>query len=52
MARAAMPHTSGASPVHALADAAPTPFWLDDQQIAGLVAHEGGPGGGYSGLWT
>ncbi|PJJ04793.1 glycine/D-amino acid oxidase-like deaminating enzyme [Streptomyces sp. 2333.5] len=60
MARAAMPHTPGASPVHALADAAPTPFWLDDPaRPAALPALVGDEtcdllvvGGGYSGLWT
>ncbi|MGV4928795.1 NAD(P)/FAD-dependent oxidoreductase [Streptomyces sp. BHT-5-2] len=67
MARAAMPNTSGApgsaptpSPVHALADAALTPFWLEDpaRPDAGpaLVGDEHCDllvvGGGYSGLWT
>ncbi|MEU5545864.1 FAD-dependent oxidoreductase [Streptomyces sioyaensis] len=55
-----MPHTPGASPVHALADAAPTPFWLDDPaRPAALPALVGDEtcdllvvGGGYSGLWT
>ncbi|MFI1305168.1 NAD(P)/FAD-dependent oxidoreductase [Streptomyces sioyaensis] len=55
-----MPHTSGASPVHALADAAPTPFWLDDPARPAarpaLVGDETCDllvvGGGYSGLWT
>ncbi|MFI1739635.1 NAD(P)/FAD-dependent oxidoreductase [Streptomyces sioyaensis] len=55
-----MPHTPGASPVHALADAAPTPFWLDDPaRSAALPALVGDEtcdllvvGGGYSGLWT
>ncbi|MFG2864610.1 NAD(P)/FAD-dependent oxidoreductase [Streptomyces sioyaensis] len=55
-----MPHTPGASPVHALADAAPTPFWLDDPaRPAALTALVGDEtcdllvvGGGYSGLWT
>lgn len=60
MARAAMPHPSGASPVHALADAAPTPFWLDDparpDALPALTGDETCDllvvGGGYSGLWT
>lgn len=60
MARAAMPYPSGASPVHALADAEPTPFWLTDpaRPVAepALVGDETCDllvvGGGYSGLWT
>ncbi|MBL1092807.1 FAD-dependent oxidoreductase [Streptomyces sp. 9-7] len=48
------------SPVHALADAAPTPFWLDDPARPAaqpaLVGDENCDllvvGGGYSGLWT
>ncbi|WXK81711.1 FAD-dependent oxidoreductase [Streptomyces sirii] len=48
------------SPVHALADAAPTPFWLDDparpDALPALVGDESCDllvvGGGYSGLWT
>ncbi|MFI6767238.1 NAD(P)/FAD-dependent oxidoreductase [Streptomyces sp. NPDC050355] len=56
MARAAMTP----SPVHALADAAPTPFWLDDparpDALPALVGDESCDllvvGGGYSGLWT
>lgn len=61
MARAAMPYMSGAqSPVQALADAAPTPFWLDDparpQAQPALIGDETCEllvvGGGYSGLWT
>ncbi|WP_411123225.1 NAD(P)/FAD-dependent oxidoreductase [Streptomyces sp. x-19] len=59
MARAAM-KTSGASPVHALADAARTPFWLEDPARPAvepaLVGDEHCDllvvGGGYSGLWT
>ncbi|MER7984762.1 FAD-dependent oxidoreductase [Streptomyces noursei] len=59
MARAAM-KTSGASPVHALADAARTPFWLEDPARPAaepaLVGDERCDllvvGGGYSGLWT
>ncbi|MEU5212072.1 FAD-dependent oxidoreductase [Streptomyces sp. NPDC020742] len=55
-----MPHSSGASPVHALADAAPTPFWLEDparpDARPALVGDETCDllvvGGGYSGLWT
>ncbi|GAU70069.1 putative oxidoreductase [Streptomyces sp. NBRC 110611] len=55
-----MSHPSGASPVHALADAAPTPFWLDDplrpDPLPALVGDETCDllvvGGGYSGLWT
>ncbi|MFF4601196.1 NAD(P)/FAD-dependent oxidoreductase [Streptomyces sp. NPDC001339] len=55
-----MSHPSGASPVHALADAAPTPFWLDDplrpEALPALVGDETCDllvvGGGYSGLWT
>ncbi|MFU9037176.1 MULTISPECIES: NAD(P)/FAD-dependent oxidoreductase [Streptomyces] len=57
MARAAM---NAPSPVHALADAAPTPFWLDDPARPAaqpaLVGDENCDllvvGGGYSGLWT
>ncbi|MFH8552634.1 NAD(P)/FAD-dependent oxidoreductase [Streptomyces celluloflavus] len=62
MARAAMPHQTGAtSPaVRALADAVPTPFWLDDpdrpEARSALVGDETCDllvvGGGYSGLWT
>ncbi|MEU7637269.1 FAD-dependent oxidoreductase [Streptomyces sp. NPDC039016] len=60
MARAAMPKTSGASPVHALADAALTPYWLEDPARPAaepaLVGDEHCDllvvGGGYSGLWT
>ncbi|MEV0373442.1 FAD-dependent oxidoreductase [Streptomyces sp. NPDC050636] len=60
MARAAMPYISGASPVRALADAAPTPFWLEDPDrpdaLPALVGDETCDllvvGGGYSGLWT
>ncbi|MFG2288739.1 NAD(P)/FAD-dependent oxidoreductase [Streptomyces sp. NPDC048595] len=56
MARAAM----NPSPVHALADASPTPFWLDDparpDALPALVGDETCDllvvGGGYSGLWT
>ncbi|GAA2652057.1 FAD-dependent oxidoreductase [Streptomyces lunalinharesii] len=59
MARAAM-QTSGAAPVHALADAARTPFWLEDPARPAaepaLVGDERCDllvvGGGYSGLWT
>ncbi|MFD7663385.1 NAD(P)/FAD-dependent oxidoreductase [Streptomyces sp. NPDC059788] len=55
MARAAM-----TTPVHALADAAPTSFWLDDAArpaaLPALVGDERTDllvvGGGYSGLWT
>ncbi|MEU3709414.1 NAD(P)/FAD-dependent oxidoreductase [Streptomyces catenulae] len=57
MARAAM---NAPSPVHALADATPAPFWLDDpDRPAALPALTGDThcdllvvGGGYSGLWT
>lgn len=57
MARAAM---NAPSPVHALADAAPTPFWLDDparpDPRPALIGDETCDllvvGGGYSGLWT
>ncbi|GAB7030678.1 FAD-dependent oxidoreductase [Streptomyces sp. NPDC021749] len=57
MARAAM---NAPSPVHALADATPTPFWLDDPARPAaqpaLVGDENCDllvvGGGYSGLWT
>ncbi|MFK0290924.1 NAD(P)/FAD-dependent oxidoreductase [Streptomyces sp. NPDC090442] len=60
MARAAMSKSSGISPVHALADAAPTPFWLADPARPAaepaLVGDERCDllvvGGGYSGLWT
>ncbi|UQA92801.1 NAD(P)/FAD-dependent oxidoreductase [Streptomyces halobius] len=60
MARAAMPYPSGASPIRALSDTAPTPFWLEDpDRPAALPALVGDEtcdllvvGGGYSGLWT
>ncbi|QHC25197.1 NAD(P)/FAD-dependent oxidoreductase [Streptomyces sp. GS7] len=60
MARADVPYPSEASPVHALADASPKPFWLEDPARPdvrpALVGDERCDllvvGGGYSGLWT